>query len=61
MAKANKKKLLKAAVKFRNENPNLYHSCSKLLTFMAEFIERSGAAEVTVGYKNGRYYEYTNN
>lgn len=57
---ANQKKLQKAAIKFRKENPRL-HVCSALLSRMANFIAKSGAAEVTVGLKDGEYYEYANN
>lgn len=58
---ANKKKLQQAAIKFRKENPALHAICSILLSHMARLITKSGAAEVTVGYKNGEYYEATNN
>lgn len=59
---ANQKKLLqKAAIKFRKENPWKHTMYSKLLSSMANFITRPGAAEVTVGYKNGEYYEHANN
>ena len=58
---ANKKKLQKAAIKFRKENPKLHYVCSALLLRMADFITKSGAAEVTVGLKYGEYYEYANN
>lgn len=58
---ANKKKLQQAATKFRKENPALHAVCSSLLSYMARLIIRTGAAEVTVGIKNGKYYEATNN
>lgn len=58
---ANQKKLQKAAIKFRKENPRLHYACSALLSRMANFITKSGAAEVTVGLKDGEYYEYANN
>ena len=58
---ANQKKLQKAATKFCKENPRLHYMCSALLSVMANFITMSGAAEVTVGLKNGEYYEYANN
>lgn len=58
---ANQKKLQKAAIKFRKEKPRLHYMYSLLLSGMADFITRSGAAEVTVGLKNGEYYEYANN
>lgn len=58
----NQKKLQKAAIKFRKENPRLHYVCSALLSRMANFITESGAAEVTVGLKDGeKYYEYANN
>lgn len=59
---ANKKKLQQAAIKFRKQNPALHATCSALLSAMAIFITKSGAAEVTVGYdKHGEYYEAANN
>lgn len=58
---ANQKKLQKAAIKFRKENPGLHYACSALLSKMAKFITKSGEAEVTVGLKDGEYYEYANN
>lgn len=58
---ANQKKLQQAAIKFRKQNPVLHATCSALLSAMARFITKSGAAEVTVGIKNGEYYEAANN
>lgn len=58
---ANQKKLQQAAIKFRKQNPTLHVTCSYLLSAMARFITKSGAAEVTIGIKNGEYYEYANN
>lgn len=57
----NQKKLQKAAIKFRKENPRLHYVYPVLLSRMANFITKSGAAEVTVGLKDGEYYEYANN
>ena len=57
---ANKKKLQQAAIKFRKQNPALHATCALLLKKMAEFITKSEAPEVTVGIKNGGYYEYAN-
>lgn len=57
---ANQKKLQQAAIKFRKQNPALHATCSALLSAMARFITKSGAAEVTVGIKNGEYYETAN-
>lgn len=57
---ANSKKLRKAAAKFRKTEPALHATCSVLLSAMARFITKSGAAEVTVGIKNGEYYETAN-
>lgn len=57
---ANQKKLQQAAIKFRKQNPTLHATCSVLLSTMARFIAKSGAAEVTVGIKNGEYYETAN-
>ena len=58
---ANQKKLQKAAIKFSKKNPELRYIYSILLSKMAEFITKSGATEVTVGLKYGKYYEYANN
>ena len=58
---ANQKRLQQAAIKFRKQNPVSHATCSVLLSAMARFITKSGAAEVTVGIKNGEYYEATNN
>lgn len=58
---ANQKRLQRAAIKFRKQNPTLHATYSALLSAMARFITKSGAAEVTVGLKNGEYYEYANN
>ena len=58
---ANQKRLQKAAIRFRKENPELHRAYSGLLSMMANFIIRSGAAETTVGVKNKKYYEYANN
>ena len=58
---ANQKKLQQAAIKFRRENPSLHATCCVLLSAMVRCITRTGAAEVTVGYKNGKYYETANN
>ncbi len=57
---ANQKKLQQAAIKFRKQNPTLHATYSVLLSAMARFITKSGAAEVTVGIKNGEYYETAN-
>lgn len=57
---ANQKKLQQAAIKFRKQNPTLHATCSALLSAMARFITKSGAAEVTVGIKNGEHYETAN-
>lgn len=54
---ANKKKLQKAATKFRKENSVKHSFYSMLIKSMAEFITRS---EVIVGFENGRYYEHAN-
>lgn len=58
---ANKKKLQKAATKFRKENPAKHSFYSMLIGSMAEFITRSGVPEAIVGFENGRYYEHANN
>lgn len=57
---ANQKKLQQAAIKFRKQNPVLHTTYSLLLSAMAKFITKSGAAEVTVGFKNGEYYAKAN-
>ena len=58
---ANQKKLQQAAIKFRKQNPALHAIYSVLLSAMARFIAKTGAAEVKVGVKNGEYYETANN
>ena len=58
---ANQKKLQQAAINFCKQNPALYAKYSILLSAMARFITKSGVAEVTVGIKNGEYYETANN
>lgn len=57
---ANQKKLQKASIKFLKKNPRLHYRYSLLLSKMVSFIKKSGAAEVTVGIKDGEYYEYAN-
>lgn len=57
---ANQKKLQKAAIRFRKENPELHRAYSGLLSMMANFIIKSGAPETTVGVKYKKYYEYAN-
>lgn len=60
---ANQKKLQKAANQVSaRKNPRLHYVCSALLSRMANFIIKSGAAEVTVALKDREYYyEYANN
>ena len=57
---ANQKKLQQAAIRLRKQNPALHAICSALLSAMARLITKSGAAEVTVGLKDGKYYETAN-
>lgn len=57
---ANEKRLKKAAVKFRRENPRLSGLYSSLMSSMAKFILQSNSPEVIVGIKGGDYYERTN-
>lgn len=57
---ANQKKLQQAAIGLRKQNPALHATCSALLSAMARLITKSGAAEVTVGLKDGKYYETAN-
>ena len=57
---ANQKKLQQAAIKFRKQNPRRHALCSILLSAMAKFIKKREIAEVTVGIKNGEYYEAAN-
>ena len=57
---ANQKKLQQAAIKFRRENPSRHARYCVLLSVMARYIVKTGAPEVTVGYKNGEYYETAN-
>lgn len=58
---ANQKKLQKAAIKFRKENPRLHFVYSAMLSRISKYIKESRAAEVTVNLKDGEYYEYANN
>ena len=58
---ANQKKLQQAAIKFRRENPSRHAIYCVLLSDMARYIVKTGAPEVTVGYKNGEPYETANN
>ena len=58
---ANQKKLQKQQSSSARKTPRLRYVCSALLSRMANFITKSGAAEVTVGLKDGEYYEYANN
>lgn len=57
---ANKKKLQKAAAKYRRENLKQCLRYSHLLFMMKQFILTDGAPEVTVGYKGNKYYEHAN-
>ena len=50
---ANQKKLQKAAIKFRKQNPTLHATLSVLLSQMAKAIIKTGAVEVKVGKING--------
>lgn len=50
---ANSKKLRKATAKFRKTEPELYALCSKAISYMANFIKKSGSPEVTVKVRNG--------
>ncbi len=53
---ANQKKLQKAAIKFRKENPKLHRVYSILLSRMANVITESGTIEVTINIGNKKYY-----
>lgn len=55
-----KKKLQSKAVKFLREHPAQYAEYSRLVYGLARLILKSGATEVAVGYRNGEYYESTN-
>lgn len=58
---ANQKKLQQAAVKFRRENPRSHFMICNLISRMANYIQKSGAPEVTVGIdKYGGCYERAN-
>ena len=57
---ANQKKLQQAAIKFRKQNPRRHALYSFFLSAMARFIKKREIAEVTVGIKNGEYYEAAN-
>ena len=54
---ANSKKLRKAAAKFRRTEPTTHALISKALDYMAYFINKSGAPEVTVKVCNGTIYD----
>lgn len=58
---ANMKKLRAGALKFRKENPEMHNKCINLIYYMLNFIKATGAAEVTVGYNGGKYYQHVNN
>ena len=57
---ASQRKIQKSSINFRKNNPGLYNSCCGLLKGMANFILKTGSSEVTVGIKNGKYYETAN-
>lgn len=52
--------LQSATVKFKKEHPSLCNVYSMLCSRMALFIAKTGALEVTVGFKNGKIYGYAN-
>lgn len=58
---ANKKIIRNANMRFAKSEPRLYGMCKWLCSNMASFIRMSGASEVTVGFKHGKYHERANN
>lgn len=54
---ASKKFLRKAAANFRRNEPHRYAFCGFLCDRIAALIRKKGVTEVTVGVKNGVYYE----
>lgn len=56
-----KKRLQSYAVKFLKEHPAQHATYSRLVYGLSRLILKSGIAEVAVGYRNGEYYESTNN
>lgn len=54
------KKLRAGALKFRKGNPTMHNACINLIYYMSNFIKSTSAAEVTVGYKKGEYYQHVN-
>ena len=53
-----KSRLLKSkAEAFRRNNAREHYIYSTLCDALASFINRVGATEAKVGYKNGEYYE----
>ena len=54
---ANKKCIEKASIRFAKQEPALHRTCQFLCSKMAQYIAKTGAAEVAVGIKNGEYYE----
>lgn len=58
---ASTKRLQQATVKFRKENPMQHFAICRLISGMANYIRKTGVAEVTVGInKYGEYYEQAN-
>ena len=57
---ANKKKLQKAAVKFRRENALTYKHLCICLLHMSDFIREKGVSEVEIS-KSCKCYASTNN
>ena len=58
---ANKKRIQQANARFAKQEPYLHGICKTLCANMARLILATGATEVTVGIKNGQYYERAHN
>lgn len=54
---ANKKFLQKASTDFRKKEPHRYALYGFLCDKIAALIRKKGVTEVTVGIRNGVYYE----
>lgn len=54
---ANKKRIQQANARFAKQEPRLHGTCKALCANMASLILKTGSTEVTVGIKNGQYYE----
>ncbi len=57
---ASEKRLRKAAAQFRRYDPALWGAVANLIQPMAQYIQKTGAAEVTVGTHGRTFYFETN-